>query len=201
MTKGSLLFDKYTVIKTYRMKFVETPLQSCYVIETERYSDSRGWFSRTFCSEEFKAIGLDSPWLQHNHSFTQQIGTIRGMHYQKMPAGEIKLIRCIAGCVYDVALDLRPRSATYLRWHAVELSADNGKMIFIPKGFAHGFQALTDGVELIYCHSETYQPQYEAGLNYLDERFEITWPLEVTEISDRDKQHPFINSNFEGVNI
>lgn len=183
------------------MKFLESSLKGCYIIETDRYSDSRGWFSRTFCAEEFKVIGNVEPWVQHNHSFTSVKGSIRGMHYQKMPACETKLIRCIAGKVYDVAVDLRPDSETYLKWHAEELSAGNKKMIFIPKGFAHGFQTLTDDAELIYCHSEIYQPDFEAGLNYRDEVLNIHWPLDITEISDRDKQHPFINSNFEGVNI
>ena len=181
------------------MKFKQTKLADCYVIELDRFSDSRGWFSRTFCSEEFKSIGLEDAWKQHNHSFTVKKGTIRGLHYQKMPATEIKLIRCIAGKVYDVALDLRSESSTYLKWHAEELSAENQKMIFIPKGFAHGFQTLTDNAELLYCHSETYQPEYEMGLNYSDQKLQIQWPLSITEISDRDKNHPFINVDFEGV--
>jgi dTDP-4-dehydrorhamnose 3,5-epimerase len=183
------------------MTFVETPLKGCYIVELNSFSDSRGWFARTFCSEEFKSIGFDVPWVQHNHSFTKTKGSIRGMHYQKMPAGEEKLIRCISGKVYDVAIDLRVDSQTFLQWHAVELSAENRKMIFIPKGFAHGFQTLTENAELIYCHSEPYQPEYEAGVNYLDKQLNIVWPLGITEVSDRDKEHPFINTNFEGVNI
>jgi dTDP-4-dehydrorhamnose 3,5-epimerase len=183
------------------MEFKETPLKGCYTIELDRYSDSRGWFSRTFCSEQFKTIGFIEHWVQHNHSFTSETGSVRGMHYQKMPAGETKLIRCIAGKVYDVAVDLRPDSETYLKWHAVELSADNRTMMFIPKGFAHGFQTLTNNVELLYCHSEMYQPDHEAGLNCLDKLLDISWPLEITSISERDKQHPYINSKFEGVNI
>lgn len=183
------------------MKFTETNLKGCYVIDLDRYSDQRGWFSRTFCSNEFLEIGFSSAWVQHNHSYTRARGTVRGMHYQKMPACEAKLIRCIAGRVYDVAVDLRPHSPTFLKWHAEELSKDNLKMIFIPEGFAHGFQTLTEDAELLYCHSSVYQPEYEAGLNCLDEKVNISWPLEITEISDRDKQHPFINSNFEGVNI
>lgn len=183
------------------MKFTETNLKGCYVIELDRYSDQRGWFSRTFCSNEFLEIGFTSAWVQHNHSFTRTRGTVRGMHYQKIPACETKLIRCIAGSVFDVAVDLRPHSPTFLKWHAEELTKDNLKMIFIPEGFAHGFQTLTEDAELVYCHSSAYQPEYEAGLNCLDKILNISWPLEITEISDRDKQHPFINSNFEGVNI
>jgi len=183
------------------MKFLKTHLIGCYVIEFDRYSDSRGWFSRTFCSEEFNSINFNDAWVQHNHSFTAREGTIRGMHYQKKPAAETKLIRCISGKVYDVALDLRPNSPTYLKWHAEELSADNGRMIFIPKGFAHGFQTLSDNAELIYCHSETYQPEHEMGLNYSDQKLQIQWPLSITEISDKDKNHPFISVDFEGVII
>lgn len=182
------------------MEFKETPLKGCYIIEFSHHSDSRGWFSRTFCSEEFKKIGFMEHWVQHNHSFTSEMGSIRGMHYQKMPAGETKLIRCIAGKVFDVAVDLRTGSKTYLKWHAVELSSDNRTMIFIPKGFAHGFQTLTPNAELLYCHSDPYQPDYEAGLNHLDKALNINWPLEITSISDRDRQHPFINNKFEGVN-
>jgi dTDP-4-dehydrorhamnose 3,5-epimerase len=183
------------------MRFTETDLKGCFVIEFDRFLDQRGWFSRTYCSHEFLEIGFNSPWVQHNHSYTKTKGTIRGMHYQNMPACETKLIRCIAGSIYDVAIDLRPRSPSFLKWHAEELSSDNQKMILIPEGFAHGFQTLADNVELLYYHSTSYQPQYEAGLNYLDEKINITWPLEITEISDRDKQHPLINTNFEGVNI
>jgi len=183
------------------MKFNETPLSGCYTIDLDRLIDSRGWFSRTYCHDEFAAIGFYDNWVQHNHSYSASAGTIRGMHYQKMPAGEVKLIRCISGHVFDVAIDLRPDSETYLEWFATELSASNKKMIFIPKGFAHGFQALSDDVELLYCHSELYKPEYEAGLNYLDPKLAIEWPLDITSISDRDKQHPFINRNFEGVNI
>lgn len=171
------------------------------MIDIERFSDTRGWFSRTFCSDEFKSIGFTESWVQHNHSFTVKKGSIRGMHYQINPACETKLVRCIAGRVFDVAVDLRPSSQTYLKWHAEELSADNGKMILIPKGFAHGFQTLSNNCELLYCHTQAYKPEYEAGLNYLDEALNISWPLEITEISDRDRKHPYINTNFEGVNI
>lgn len=181
------------------MKFLETSLRGCYIVEVTPHIDSRGWFTRTFCDDEFKKIGFEDSWVQHNHSFTSKKGTIRGMHFQKMPAGETKLIRCSAGSVFDVAVDLRPDSPTYLQWHGEILSSENRKMILIPKGFAHGFQTLTDNVELIYCHSEHYQPNLEAGLNYLDPKLEIRWPLEISEISERDKEHPLINSNFEGI--
>ncbi len=182
------------------MKFTETALSGCFVIEVDRREDQRGWFSRTYCDEEFHKIGFSGTWVQHNHSFTAKRGSIRGMHFQKMPVGEIKLIRCVSGKVFDVAVDLRPHSPTFLKWHAEELSAENGKMFFIPKGFAHGFQTLTDHAELIYCHSERYQPGYEGGINHNDERLKISWPLPVTEISDRDRHHPIIDNKFEGVN-
>ncbi|MES3016283.1 MAG: dTDP-4-dehydrorhamnose 3,5-epimerase [Bacteroidota bacterium] len=181
------------------MIFKESPLKGCYAVETERFSDSRGWFARTFCSDDFKRIGFSGTWVQHNHSFTKIKGSIRGMHYQKMPACEAKLVRCVAGSVFDVAVDIRPDSLSYLKWYAEELSAENGRMIYIPAGFAHGFQTLTDNAELLYCHSQTYQPEHESGLNYLDELININWPLQVTEVSDRDKGHPFLTINFEGV--
>jgi dTDP-4-dehydrorhamnose 3,5-epimerase len=183
------------------MKFIETNLKGCYTIENDVYEDSRGCFFRTYCAKEFEAIGFKESWVQHNHSYTAISGSIRGLHYQRAPAGEHKLIRCITGKVFDVAVDLRPQSPTYLKWHAEELSANNKKMIFIPKGFAHGFQTLTDDAELLYCHSEMYQPNYEAGINFRDKQIDINWPLKVTEISDKDQNQPFINQNFKGINI
>lgn len=183
------------------MKFIESPLQGCYSIDTDRLSDTRGWFSRTYCRSEFHGIGFEDNWVQHNHSFTAKAGTIRGMHYQKMPSAEIKLIRCISGKVFDVAVDLRSRSNTYLKWFSIELCSEKGNMIYIPKGFAHGFQTLTDKVELLYCHSEFYKPENEAGLNWNDQHLGIHWPLDITEISERDNKHAYINANFEGVNI
>ena len=134
-----------------------------------------------------------------NHSFTAKKGTIRGMHYQKPPCSEIKMLRCIAGTVYDVIIDLRKNSATYLLWFGAELSAANKKIMYIPKGFAHGFQALSNNAELIYHHSQFYTPNAEEGIMYNDTAIGIQWPLPVTELSDRDKAHLLIDSNFKAL--
>jgi dTDP-4-dehydrorhamnose 3,5-epimerase len=181
------------------MIFTPTKLKGSNCIEPKLFEDDRGWFARTFCKEEFEKNGLEKDWVQLNHSFTKQKGTIRGMHYQLPPFAEVKLVRCIAGAVFDVIVDIRKNSSTFLQWEAVELSAANKKMLYIPEGFAHGFQALTDNVELIYHHSNFYKPNVEAGLNYNDEVLKINWPLTVTSISDRDKQHNYINEDFVGI--
>src|SRR5690349_19358091 len=130
------------------MTFAELPLKGSYIITPKLFSDNRGWFMRTFCKDEFMSIGHEKEWVQMNHSFTQKQGTIRGMHYQKAPFEEVKLVRCTAGVVFDVIVDLRPESDTYLQWHGVELSAENKRMLYIPEGFAHGFQTLSDNAEL-----------------------------------------------------
>jgi dTDP-4-dehydrorhamnose 3,5-epimerase len=181
------------------MKFVPASLKGVYVIDPEPFADSRGWFARTFCKNEFASIGHDKEWVQLNHSFTNRKGTIRGMHYQLPPFREIKLVRCIAGAVWDVVIDIRKDSETFLQWTAVELSAANRKMIYIPEGFAHGFQTLTDDCELIYHHSSFYTPGAEGGIRYDDPAVAINWPLPLTDISDRDLQHPLLNESFKGI--
>jgi dTDP-4-dehydrorhamnose 3,5-epimerase len=181
------------------MKFVPASLKGVYVIDLEPFADSRGWFARTYCSNEFASIGHDKEWVQLNHSFTRNKGAVRGMHYQLPPFREIKLVRCIAGAVWDVVIDIRKDSATFLQWTALELSAANKKMIYIPEGFAHGFQALTDDCELIYHHSNFYTPGAEGGIRYDDPTVAISWPLPLTDISDRDSQHPLLNESFKGI--
>ena len=181
------------------MIFKETSLKGSYVITLEPIEDERGWFARTYCKNEFLSIGHMKEWVQMNHSFTKQKGTVRGMHYQRPPYGEIKLVRCIAGSVYDVIIDLRANSATYLQYFGIELSAVNKKMIYIPEGFAHGFQALSNDAELIYHHSQFYLPGVEAGVRYNEAAINIKWPLELTNISERDNSHPFIDANFKGL--
>ncbi len=183
------------------MKFEETKLAGSYVINIVTSSDDRGWFARTFDKDEFKKTGFDGEWVQLNHSFTNVAGTIRGMHYQLPPFAEIKLVRCIAGAVFDVIIDLRKNSATYLQWFGIELSAENKKMIYIPEGFAHGFQTLTDNCELIYHHSQFYKPGFEGGIKYDDPMINIQWPTKVSNISTRDKSHSFLDKNFEGINL
>lgn len=181
------------------MIFTETILNGSYVIELNAFTDERGWFARTYCKNEFSAIGHHDEWVQMNHSFTKNKGTIRGMHFQLSPFSEIKLVRCIAGAVYDVVIDLRKNSATFLHWFGVELSAQNKKMIYIPAGFAHGFQALSNDCELIYHHSQFYTTGAEGGIKYNDPKMNINWPLAVTNISERDNQHNLLDENFKGI--
>ena len=181
------------------MIFTPTSLAGSYIIDLEPRSDERGWFARYYCKEEFQKIGHTKEWVQMNHSVTNKKGSIRGMHFQVHPYKEIKMLRCIAGLVYDVIIDLRKDSDTFLEWTGVELSAANKKMLYIPEGFAHGFQCLEDNCELIYHHSEFYQPGAEAGIRYNDPLVNIKWPLPLTVISPRDEEHHFLNENFKGI--
>ena len=181
------------------MIFTETLLKGSYTIELNTFADDRGWFARTYCKNEFAAIGHTKDWMQMNHSFTKHKGAIRGMHFQLQPFKEIKLVRCIAGSVYDIIIDLRKDSATFLKSFGVELSAQNKKMIYIPEGFAHGFQALSEDCELIYHHSEFYTPGAEGGIQYNDPKINIDWLRPVTNISERDTKHPLLDDNFKGI--
>ena len=181
------------------MIFTPTELKGSYIISPDLHSDERGWFARTYCKNEFARIGHTKEWVQFNHSFTVAAGTIRGMHYQPPPYGEIKQVRCIVGAVYDVIVDIRKDSITFLKWIGIELSAANKKMIYIPEGFAHGFQTLTANCELIYHHSQFYQPGVEQGIKYNDPMIKIAWPLPVTTISIRDNGHLMLASNFKGI--
>ncbi|MDP1725467.1 MAG: dTDP-4-dehydrorhamnose 3,5-epimerase [Bacteroidota bacterium] len=181
------------------MKFKPTNFEGLILVESEPKGDERGWFARTFCKEEFKQIGHTEEWLQTNHSYTQHSGTIRGIHYQLPPYQEIKLVRCIAGSVFDVVVDIRKNSSTFLQWFSIELSATNKKAIYIPKGFAHGFQTLSNDCELIYYHTQFYTPNSEAAIRYNDEMINIKWPLLVTDMSDKDKSHPLLTKDYKGI--
>lgn len=181
------------------MIFTQTELSGCYTVDLQPFSDERGWFARTYCKNEFAAIGHDAEWVQLNQSFTRTKGTVRGMHFQLRPFEEIKLVRCIAGSVFDVVVDIRKDSPTFLTWTGVELSAANKRMIYIPRGFAHGFQALTGDAELIYHHSQFYTPGVEGGIRADDPMLGIQWPLPVTGLSDRDQQHPLLDDHFKGI--
>lgn len=174
------------------MIFDPTPLPGSFLITPKVLGDNRGWFMRTFCKNSFAGIGHHKEWVQMNQSYTALKGTVRGLHFQRAPHEEIKLVRCIAGAAYDVILDLRQNSATYLQWFGAEISASNKQMMYIPEGFAHGFQALTNDVELVYCHSEYYTPAAEAGIRYNDPKINIQWPLHPVELSARDQQHPLL---------
>lgn len=183
------------------MKFDKTPLNDAYLISLDIKNDDRGWFTRTFCAEEFGQHKLTQNWVQMNHSMTNKKGTIRGLHYQLPPHSEAKLVRCIRGIIFDVILDLRENSSTFLQHFAVELSAQNSRMVYIPEGFAHGFQTLTDNVELIYHHSTMYTPSSENGIRFDDQLIGIKWPILATEISERDKSFSTINKDFKGITL
>jgi dTDP-4-dehydrorhamnose 3,5-epimerase len=179
--------------------FTETILSGSYIVDPSPIQDERGVFMRTFCKEEFSKIGFSGEWVQLNHSVSYAKGTLRGMHYQKPPYGEVKMVKCIRGMVWDVIVDIRRDSPTFLKWTGVELSADNKRMLFIPIGFAHGFQTLAEHTELIYHHSDFFNPQAEAGLLYNDPALSIQWPLKVASISERDQSHSIINNDFKGI--
>lgn len=168
------------------MIFNETKLAGAFVIELEEKADARGFFARSFCAEEFAAHGLTPAVAQCNLSYNVYKGTLRGMHYQLAPAAETKLVRCLSGAIYDVIIDLRPESPTYLQHLGVELSAENRRALFVPAMFAHGYQALTDGAEVMYQVSEFYTPGLERGLRYDDPAMGVEWPLSVTAISEKD---------------
>jgi dTDP-4-dehydrorhamnose 3,5-epimerase len=174
------------------VKFVETPLPGAWVIELEEIEDERGWFARTFDAEEFRARGLNPDVVQCNASFNARRGTLRGMHYQAEPHGESKLVRCVQGTVFDVAVDLRPDSPTCRKWHGIELSAENRLAFYIPAGLAHGFQTLTDDCEVVYQMGHHYVPEAVLGVRYDDPSFAIEWPPPHGEliISERDASYP-----------
>lgn len=174
------------------MRFIETELKGAYIIELEEKHDHRGFFARTFCAQEFEEHGLKPAVAQCNLSFNYKKGTLRGMHYQTPPAAETKLVRCVKGEIYDVIIDMRPESPTFLQHIGVELTADNHRALYVPEMFAHGYQALTDGAEVLYQVGEFYTPGYEKGLRYNDPFFNIQWPMEVTEISEKDLNWPLL---------
>ena len=183
------------------MHFKQLPLNGAYLIDPDPFKDERGFFARTFCQKKFAEIGFHKQIVQINHSATRLKGSIRGMHYQRPPASETKIVRCVQGAVFDVMVDLRADSTTFMRWHGVELSQKNMCMVYIPDGFAHGFQTLTDNADLIYHHSAFYNPEYEHGFRYDDPAVSITWPLSVSEISQRDINHPFLCGDFGGIEL
>lgn len=182
-----------------RFQYLATPIEGVFVVERRRAGDSRGFLSRLFCAEELGQVGFTLPVAQINHTLTETAGTLRGLHFQHPPAAEDKLVSCIRGAVFDVAVDLRSGSPTFLHWYGLELSGDNNRALMIPQGCAHGFQALIDGCELLYLHSRPYSPAAEGGLNPLDPHLAIAWPLPVTIMSPRDERHPLVAANFTGV--
>jgi len=174
------------------LKFRPTPLQGAFVVELERIEDDRGFFARSFCQEEFRTHGLRPVVAQCNVSLNRRKGTLRGMHFQAKPHEEAKLVRCTRGAVWDVIVDLREDSLTRLRWHAVELSAENRLGFYIPEGFAHGFQTLEDDSEVLYQMSEYYPADLARGLRWDDPKIGIPWPLPGPVISERDRGYPLL---------
>jgi dTDP-4-dehydrorhamnose 3,5-epimerase len=172
------------------MIFTETKLKGAYVLDPERREDHRGFFARTWCRREAEALGLNPNVVQINTTLSIRKGTVRGMHYQLAPYEEVKVVRCTRGALFDVIVDLRPESPTYTQWFSVELTADNRRMLYVPEGFAHGSQTLTDDTELFYQASQFYAPDFARGLRFDDPLFDIEWPLQVEVISDADRSWP-----------
>ncbi len=182
-----------------RFNFRATPIPGLMLVERLHQEDSRGFLSRLYCADEFRAIGINAPISQINHTLTRRKGTVRGMHYQLPPHAETKLVSCLRGEFFDVAVDLRRNSPTFLKWHGEILSATNQRSLLIPKGFAHGFQTLSDDCELLYLHTAAYEQTSEAAVNAFDPRLKIAWPIEISEMSDRDRNHPTLSPEFSGV--
>jgi dTDP-4-dehydrorhamnose 3,5-epimerase len=178
------------------MRFIETTFDQAYVIELEKHEDERGFFARAFCREEFAAHGLTTDMVQMNTSYSAARGTLRGMHYQTAPYREAKLMRCIQGSIYDVIVDVRPDSPTFMKWMGVELSSQNRRMFYVPEGFAHGFLTLEEDCEALYLVSAVYAPDHERGLRYDDPALGIEWPTDVRFVSEKDRNWPSLRPDF-----
>jgi dTDP-4-dehydrorhamnose 3,5-epimerase len=174
------------------LKFTETKLKGTYIIEPELLTDERGFFARSWCQKEFTERGLNPNLVQCNISFNLKKGTLRGMHYQTKPYEEAKLVRCTTGAIHDVIIDLRPESSTFKQWVAVELTAENRKMLYIPEGIAHGFQTLVDNTEVFYQMSEFYHPDLARGIRWNDPELSLEWPLKEFIISEKDTSYPLL---------
>lgn len=173
------------------MRFIPTDLEGAFIVELHKIQDERGSFARAFCANEFSSQGLTANLVQANTAVSRHKGTLRGMHYQASPHAEAKLVRCIRGAAFDVMIDLRPESPTYCRWFGLELSAGGDRMLYVPEGFAHGYQTLEDDTELYYLVSEYYTPEAERGVRWNDPRFNISWPLTSgLHLSEKDQNWP-----------
>jgi dTDP-4-dehydrorhamnose 3,5-epimerase len=181
------------------MEFIATPIRDAFEIRLSPFDDERGVFSRIFCQEELQQAGHQKNIVQINHSLNHSKGTIRGMHFQYPPFAETKIIRCLKGKIYDVMVDIRQHSDTFLKWHAVELSAVKYNMVYIPEGCAHGYQALEDDSELLYLHTEFYHRENEGALRFNDPIVGIQWPLPPVHVSDKDKNYPLLDESFSGI--
>jgi len=182
-----------------RFDLLPTPLADLRVLQRKPLGDSRGYLERMFCLQELEEILASQHIAQINHTLTASRGTVRGMHFQRPPHAETKFVSCLRGEVFDVAVDLRRDSPTFLRWHGEILSADNHRTLVIPEGFAHGFQTLCDDCEMLYLHTDAYHAEAEGGVNALDPRLSIDWRLPVERLSARDASHPMLNNDFSGI--
>lgn len=181
------------------MKAIPTPLPGVFVVETTPHADARGAFSRLYCEREIQHVVGARRIVQINHSRTLAVGAVRGLHYQRAPHAEMKLVRCLKGRVWDVAVDLRSGSPTFLQTHGVELTPGNARMLVVPEGCAHGFQVLEADSELLYLHTAAYMPEAEGGVRWDDPRLGLAWPLPASEVSERDRRHPFLTQEFSGI--
>jgi len=180
---------------------MDTPLRGLKLMQRQRLGDARGFLSRLFCADELAAAGWSGPIAQLNHTFTRHLAVVRGMHYQKPPHAEMKLVSCLRGAVWDVAVDVRFGSPTFLKWHAQVLSAENGCALLIPEGFAHGYQTMSEDVELLYCHSSAYAASAQAAVHPQDKLLDIRWPHPVQGLSERDAAQLPVDEHFEGVRV
>lgn len=183
------------------MKFIPTPLIGAYTIELEKRGDDRGFFARFFCEKEFAGAGLETRFVQINNSLSSKKGTLRGMHYQLPPAAEVKVVRCVRGGLFDVIVDLRAGSPTFGKWFGAELTAENRTVMYVPRGFAHGFITLTDNTEAFYLVSAFYSPENERGARWNDPAIGIQWPIDPTEQSDKDRAWPDLDPSFHGFEL
>lgn len=182
-----------------RFTFTRTPISGLVVVERQRLGDHRGFLSRLFCAEAFREAGVALLIAQINQTLTHELGSVRGLHFQHAPYCEDKVVTCIRGEIFDVAVDLRRGSETFLEWYGVILSEENSLSLLIPQGFAHGFQTLSDDCELVYLHSTPYVPAAEGAVNACDPTLAVHWPLPITEMSDRDRGHPYLSEEFAGI--
>lgn len=181
------------------MKFIKTKLDGLFIIKPEPFKDNRGMFYRLYCENELKEIGFAGSIVQINLSTNLKKGTIRGMHFHYPNKTETKIVKCLKGSIYDVVIDIRKDSPTFLEWHNEIISDKNMKYLYIPEGFAHGFQTMEDNCEILYLHSKFYSSEYEGAIRYNDPKINITWPLEVSEISERDKNHKLIDGTYKWI--
>lgn len=181
------------------MIFNKTPLHHAFTIDLQKRGDDRGFFARVFCEREFSEHGLETHFVQINNSSSGKRGTLRGMHYQLPEAAEVKVVRCIKGALFDVIVDLRPDSPSFKKWFGTELTAENRRMMYVPRGFAHGFITLTDDTEAFYLVSHFYAPQNERGLRYNDPSIGIRWPIAPSDVSEKDRTWPDLDSSFHGI--